>query len=143
MNELLNQIYGHLYGMWRYRWSALFVAWVVALIGWVVVFSIPDQYSVKAVIYADTSSIMKPLLKGLTPETNAHNELDIMSRVLLSRDNLLSVIRETDMDLTVHTPLERDELVESLASSIEIKSKKGRSNSNIYEIVYMNQIVIM
>ncbi len=136
MNELLTQVYGYLYGMWRYRWSALVVAWVVALIGWAVVFSIPDQYNAKAVIYADTSSIMKPLLKGLTPETDAYNELDIMSRVLLSRDNLLSVIRETDMDLSVQTPYEREQLVKSLAKAINVKSKKSRGRSNVYEIDY-------
>ncbi len=122
--------------MWRYRWSALVVAWFAALIGWAAVFSIPDQYSAKAVVYADTSSIMKPLLKGLTPETDAYNELDIMSRVLLSRDNLLSIIRETDMDLMVHTPLQREQLVISLADSIVVKSRKGRGRSNIYEISY-------
>ena len=59
-----------------------------------------------------------------------------MSRVLLSRDNLLSVIRETDMDLSVHTPLERDRLVSSLASSISVKGKRKRGTSNIYEISY-------
>ncbi len=140
MNEQLTQIYGYLHGMWRYRWSALLVAWIVALIGWIVVFSIPNKYSAKAVVYADTSSIMKPLLKGLTPETNADDELDIMSRVLLSRNNLLSIIRETDMDLTVHTPQQRDALVASLAKSIEVKggssSKRWAAKSNIYEISY-------
>ncbi len=139
MNEQLTQLYGYLHGMWRYRWSALVVAWIVALIGWAVAYSIPDQYSAKAVIYADTSSIMKPLLKGLTPETNADDELDIMSRVLLSRNNLLSIIRETDMDLTVHTPEERDALVASLGRSIKVKggnSKKWAARSNIYEISY-------
>ena len=120
--------------MWRYRWSALVVAWVVALIGWVFVFSIPNQYSATAIIYADTSSIMKPLLKGLTPESDVREELDIMSRVLLSRDNLLSVIRETDMDLSVHTPLETEQLITSLASSIYVKGKRNRGN--IYEIGY-------
>lgn len=136
MNELLTQLYGYLHGMWRFRWSALLVSWVVALAGWSVVFTIPDQYSANAVIFADTSTIMKPLLKGLTPETNAQDELNIMNRVLLSRENLLSVIRETDLDLTVHTPLERERLVSSLGNSISVKSKKGRGNHNIYEIGY-------
>lgn len=122
--------------MWRYRWSSLVLAWVVALIGWSVVFTIPDQYSAKAVIFADTSSIMKPLLKGLTPETDVHDELNIMSRVLLSRNNLLSVIRETDMDLLVNTPLEREQLVSSLVRSIYVKKQRNRTNSNIYEIGY-------
>jgi len=122
--------------MWRYRWSALALAWAVALVGWGVVFSIPNQYSAKAVIFADTSSIMKPLLKGLTPETDAQDELNIMNRVLLSRENLLSVIRETDLDLKVNTDLGRERLVASLAKSIYVQSKKGRGNNNIYEIGY-------
>ena len=104
--------------MWRYRWSALLIAWVVALVGWLYVFSLPNQYSAKAVVYIDTTSIMKPLLKGLALETDAMDELNIMSRVLLSRENLLSVIRETDMDLEVDSPDAREGLVKELAASI-------------------------
>ena len=122
--------------MWRYRWSALVVAWIVALIGWGVVFSIPNQYSAKAVIYADTSSMLKPLLRGLTPDTDAEDELNVINRVLLSRENLLSVIRETDLDLKVNTQVERERLASSLANSIYVKSKKGRGNNKIYEIGY-------
>lgn len=140
MNEQLIQLYGYLHGMWRYRWSALLVAWIVALIGWVIVLALPNQYSARAVVYADTSSVMKPLLKGLAPETNADDELDVMSRVLLSRNNLLSVIRKTDMDLGVTTAKQKEDLVRSLAAAIVVKggaSKKswGR-RSNIYEISY-------
>ena len=88
MNEQLTQIYGYLHGMWRYRWSALVIAWIVAIIGWPLVFSLPDQFSAKAVVYIDTSSALKPLLKGLAPETDTRDELQVMTRVLLSRETL-------------------------------------------------------
>ncbi|MBT8438482.1 MAG: hypothetical protein KJO91_02060 [Gammaproteobacteria bacterium] len=140
MNEQLTQIYGYLHGMWRYRWSALVIAWVVALLGWPLVFSLPDQYSAKTVIYVDTSSVMKPLLKGLAPETDADDELMVMGRVLLSRDNLLAVIRETDMDLEINSPDEREAMVEKLAGAIEIQgggsAKKWEAKSDIFEISY-------
>jgi polysaccharide chain length determinant protein (PEP-CTERM system associated) len=139
MNELVTQIYqiyGYLHGMWRYRWSALAVAWIVALAGWGVVFSIPNQYSAKAVVYADTSSMLKPLLKGLTPETDAKDELNVMKQVLLSRENLLSVIRETDLDLKVNTQVERERLLTSLGNSIHVNKQRGRGNNNVYEIGY-------
>ena len=139
MNEQLTQIYGYLHGMWRYRWSALVIAWVVALLGWPLVLSLPDQYSAKTVIYVDTSSVMGPLLKGLAPETDAKDELKVMSRVLLSRENLLSVIRETDMDLQINSPEEREAMVEGLAGAINIKggsAQKWEAKSNIYEISY-------
>lgn len=142
MNEQLTQIYGYLHGMWRYRWSALLIAWCVALTGWLYVIAMPNQYKANAVVYIDTLSIMKPLLKGLAPETDSYNEIKVMSRVLLSRDNLLLVMRETDMDLEVNTPKDRERLVEGLASAIVVKGggsgKKWEPKSNIYEISYQN-----
>jgi len=140
MNEQLTLIYGYLHGMWRYRWSALLIAWLVALVGWLIVFSLPNQYSAKAVVYIDTTSIMKPLLKGIALETDSRDELNIMSRMLLSRENLLSVMRETDMDLEVDSPEEREALVQKLAASIVLvgggSGKRWEPKSNIYEISY-------
>jgi polysaccharide chain length determinant protein (PEP-CTERM system associated) len=142
MDELIAQVYGYLHAMWRYRWSALLMAWLAALLGWLIVFSMPDQYNAKAVVYIDTSSVMKPLLKGLALETDAKDELNVMSRVLLSRENLLSVIRETDMDLEIHSPEARERLAEALAGSIVLKGggsgKKWEPKSNIYEISYQH-----
>ena len=138
MNEQLIQIYGYLHGMWRYRWSALLVTWLLALGAWIYVFMLPNQYSAKAVVYIDTTSVITPLLKGLAPETDTQNELAVMSRVLLSRANLLTVIRETDMDLEINSPEERELLVEELARTIKLKggernSRRG-SDADIYEI---------
>ena len=139
MIEQLTEVYGYLHGMWRYRWSALFVTWVVALAGWVFVYALPNQYSAKAVVYIDTTSVMKPLLKGLALESDNQDELNIMTRVLLSRENLLSVIHETDMDLGIDTPADMDRLAEKLAGTIVVKGgdeKKREAKSNIYEISY-------
>ena len=142
MNEQLTQIYGYLHGMWRYRWSALVITWMVALIGWPLVFSLPDQYRANAVVYIDTSSVLKPLLKGLAPETDTRDELQVMTRVMLSRSNLMSVVRETDMDLEAVTAQEREDIVERLAGAIEIKGggsgKRWEAASNVYEISYQS-----
>lgn len=140
MHEQINELFGYLHGLWRYRWSALLIAWITAIGGWLWVYSLPNQYSVNAVVNIDTTSIMRPLLRGLTVETDPAAELNVMSRVLLSRDNLLAVIRETDMDLHADTPAAKERLVASLAGSIKLRSGGGRSRgssgSNIYEIGY-------
>ena len=136
MQEQLGQLYGYLHGMWRYRWSALFIAWAVALVGWLFVFSLPNQYAAGAVIYVDTTSIMKPLLKDLALEVDTQDELAVMTRVLLGRENLLSVIRETDMDLGVTSHTEKEGLVKQLSKAIEMKGGGRRDKSNIYEITY-------
>ena len=134
MNEQITQIYGYLHGMWRYRWSALAIAWVVSLLGWSLVFSLPDQFSAKAVVYVDTSSVLKPLLKGLAVQTDTRDELKVMTRTLLSRENLLSVARESDIDLEVNTLLEKEKLLKELTEAIKING--GRNN--VYEISYQS-----
>lgn len=141
MNNQLAQLYGYLHGMWHYRWSALGIAWVVALLGWLAVFALPDQFSVKTVVYVDTSSVLKPLLVGLTPETDSQGELQIMNRVLLSRNNLMSVIRETDLDLEINSTEEKEALLKRLANTIKItggSGKKGDKKRNLYEISYQS-----
>jgi polysaccharide chain length determinant protein (PEP-CTERM system associated) len=141
MNNQLAQLYGYLHGMWHYRWSALGIAWVAALLGWLVVFALPDQFRVKTVIHVDTSSVLKPLLKGLAPETDTRDELQIMTRVLLSRNNLMSVIRETDLDLEINSKEEKEELLERLVDTIKItggSGKRGDKKRNLYEISYQS-----
>jgi len=132
MNEQLLQVYGYLYGMWRFRWSALVIAWIVALSGWSSVLLLPDQYSAKAVVYVDTSSVLKPLLKGLAVQTDTRDELRIMTRTLLSRENLMSVARASDMDLEINSLSEKEELLRKLTKAIKI----GGGRNNVYEISY-------
>jgi len=140
MNEQITQVYSILHGMWRYRWSALAITWVVAVIGWPLVFTLPDQFSAKTVVYVDTSSVLKPLLKGIAAEIDTRDELKIMTRTLLSRENLLSVARESDMDLEINSPTEKEKLLEHLAGSIKINGASGGSRwgakNNVYEISY-------
>lgn len=141
MHEQLTQIYGYVHGMWHYRWSALVIAWIVALLGWTLVYALPNRFSVKTVVYVDTSSVLKPLLKGLAVETDTRDELRIMTRMLLSRENLLSVARESDMDHEVDTPEEKDELVAHLAKAIKINGASGGgrgAKNNVYEISYQS-----
>ncbi len=140
MREQINLILAYLHGFWRYRWSALLISWIVGMAGAVVVLGLPDKYEAKAVIYIDTASIMKPLLKGLAVETDDTQELNVINRILLSRENLLSVIRETDMDLKVNTPRAKEDLIANLAKAINLKGggkQKGKTSS-LYEISYQS-----
>ena len=139
MREQLTQIYSYLHGMWRYRWSALVIAWIVAFLGWALVYAVPNRFSVKTVVYVDTSSVLKPLLKGLAVETDTRDELRIMTRMLLSRDNLLSVARESDLDLEVDSSEKREALLAHLAKAIRIDGARGGARgtkNNVYEISY-------
>jgi polysaccharide chain length determinant protein (PEP-CTERM system associated) len=137
IHEQINELYAYLHGLWRYRWSALLIGWLVAILGWIGVYALPNEYSAKAVVHIDATSIMQPLLRGLSIDTNPQDEINVMTRVLLSRDNLLSVLRETDMDLGANSQEERENLVIQLVKKIKLNNISTRkSRSRIYEISY-------
>ena len=144
INEQLNEAFAYLHGLWRYRWSALVIVWLVAVLGWAIVYALPNQYEVKAVVHMDTTSIMQPLLKGLSVETDPAEEVGLVTRMLLNRENLLTVLRETDMDLEADSQSEKEQLVLKLARSITRQGAgpgKGRNKtaSGIYEIGYTSK----
>lgn len=120
------------------------ISCVIAVLGWLGVYALPNQYSAHAIMQVDTKSVMKPLLEGLAVESDVEAGLNLMSRVLLSRKNLEEVIRQTDMDLGVNSEAAMDNLIENLASSITLKEsnkdKRRKKNANkIYELSYQGK----
>jgi polysaccharide chain length determinant protein (PEP-CTERM system associated) len=134
MDELLRQAVTILRGMWHRRWIGLAVAWVVGVVGAVVLLRIHDRYEATARIYVDTQSVLKPLMAGMTVQPNVEQRVSMLARTLISRPNLEKLIRTADLDLLVSTPRERDQLVDSLASGIKFASD-GRGD-NLYQVSY-------
>jgi len=137
MQETLAQIYVYVLGVWRHRWLALVVAWLVSMSGWLWVWQMPEAYVASARVYVDTNSVLRPLLRGLTIQPNINQRIVMMSRTLLSRPNLEKLMRMTDLDLTVNSDAERDALLSKLASSISLTGERG--NSSLYSISVRHQ----
>ena len=87
MDELIGQVIVVARGMWKHRWLGLLVAWLVAIIGSVVVLSVPDKYEATARVFVDTQSILKPLMAGLAVQPNVEQQISMLSRTLISRPN--------------------------------------------------------
>ncbi len=132
MNEYLSQIGFYLRAIWRRRWYSLAVAWLVCVAGWIWVAKLPDVYASSARVYIDTDTMLGPLMRGLSVDTNVYQQIDIMQRTLLSRPNLEKVARMTDLDLTVNTPGEMEALIEKLRSKISIRLQ----GTNLFSISY-------
>ncbi|MBE0550095.1 MAG: chain length-determining protein [Rubrivivax sp.] len=127
MDEIIKQLLGYARGMWKFRWPSLLLAWVVALIGVVFIYRIPDQYEASARIYVDTQSILKPLMAGLAVQPNVGQQISMLSRTLLSRPNLEKLVRMADLDLNVTAAADREELITKLGRTIQIRNT-GRDN---------------
>jgi len=137
MQEIFDQLVGYLKGVWNKRWYGMFITWIICVIGWVFVYQMPDEFESKAKIYIDTQSLLKPLLRGLTVNTNTAQEINLMVRTLLTKPNVEKMIRLSDLDLSVNNTTEYDALVKELQSNIKF-IKPSRSKVNIYHLAYTN-----
>lgn len=133
MDELIAQLLIYIKGVWKYRWVSVAVAWFVAILGWLFVYQMPDNYQASARMYVDTQSILRPLMAGMTVAPNPEQQVNIMSRTLISRPNVERIIRMVDLDLKVTSDSAQDRLVTSLMKDIKLAST-GRDN--IFTIAY-------
>ena len=127
MEELVAQISTIAKGMWRFRWQSLLVAWLVGIIGAVVVFRVPDRYEATARIFVDTQSILKPLMSGLAVQPNVEQQVVMLSRTLISRPNIEKLVRMADLDLKTESKAQQEALIGNLMATLEIKNI-GRDN---------------
>lgn len=132
MQEALMQLYGYALGIWRYRWTALCFAWLLALAGWAFVWQMPEAYVATARVHVDTNSVLRPLMRGLAITPNIDQRIVLMSRTLLSRPNMETLARMTDLDLQVTTDAQKEQLIKRLQESVRLGGVRG--NSSIYNI---------
>jgi polysaccharide chain length determinant protein (PEP-CTERM system associated) len=133
MAEITAQILNFLKALGKYRWHAVTIAWLVALIGWAIVLRLPNQYETSARVYVDTQSILKPLLSGMTTLPNLDQQVMFMRQTLISRPNVEKVMRDTDLDVKAASSAEKEKMVEDLMAKIKIA---GTERDDIYTISY-------
>ncbi len=141
MKEIYEIVMSHIRGMWRFRWRALLVAWLIAPVGWLAIFALPDEYEAKSSVYVNTESALRDLTKGLVIEGNLLSQLALVRQTMLSRENLEKVARETDLDLRVFDAEDEEELLEDLRSNIDVtggeRQRDGRNN--LYTIKFRDK----
>lgn len=136
MHETVVLVLTQIRMVWRFRWLSLVIALVLCISGWIAVVLLPNQFEVTAKVFLDTSSMLRPLLRGLAIDDRAQQDsTNMMRRTLLVRPNLESVARKTDMDLKAKTPEAFEELLNGLAKNIQVS---GTSQDNIFVIGYKN-----
>ena len=134
MQDILEKLKLIVWNIWRFKWTALLLAWFVAAMGWLVVSQMEDRYRAQARIFVDTNSVLEPLLYGIAIQPDVRQRVDLMSRALLTRPNLEKLMRMNNMDLGVGTGQEYDDLLGQLHSRISLWGG-GQANS-IYHIAY-------
>lgn len=135
MNSLISQIMPFLRILWRQKWIAVGIAWLVCTVGWIGVALMPTKYESSTRIYLDADPLLTPLLRGLAIDTDPARHLDFLQRTLLSRPNLEQLVRLTDLDIGVNNPAEREAVFRRLAADVSINP----ISSNLMTISYRNK----
>lgn len=136
MQEIIELITAQLRAIWRQRWYILLVFWLLSIAGWVFVYKLPDQYVASSKFYVDTSGTLRQLLRGLAPDANPNNEVELIAATLRSNPNLERVMRATDMDLNIDTQEQKDAVLAILKQEIKLVRE---NRSLLFLIEYSNQ----
>jgi polysaccharide chain length determinant protein (PEP-CTERM system associated) len=132
-DQIIAQVRSILQAMWARRSIGVAAAWLVGAVAAVVIMRMPDEYEASARIFVDTQSVLKPLMSGLAVQPNVDQQIMILSRTLISRPNVEKLVRMADLDHTVTTPAERENLVDSLGRRLEIRAAGG---INLYTLAF-------
>jgi polysaccharide chain length determinant protein (PEP-CTERM system associated) len=120
MHALITDLLAYVQSAARYTWTALIVAWLVSIGGWVFVSQMPDRYQANARVHVDTRSVLRPLLNGLAIQPDVSARIRLMSKLMFSRPNLEKVARMADLDLGVKNSAAMEALISRLQSSMVI-----------------------
>jgi polysaccharide chain length determinant protein (PEP-CTERM system associated) len=142
--NIVEQVMDELRGTWRFRWVALAVAWGVSVVGWFVVYSMPDMYAAKARVYVDTRTPLRPLLQGVAADQDVEAQLIMVRQALLGGPNLEKVAQQADLLVRASTPEQRQTLMADMASRIQIAlepaaTRDPRIPNTFYGIFYRDR----
>ena len=138
MQEAIEQALDYLKGIWLKRRYIIISTWLICPLAWVYVAQLDDVYKSEARVFADTQSILGPLLKGMMVETDSEAQIRLMVRTLLSRPNLERIARMSDLDIQTTGSDSYEALIIRLKRDISVE-KTGDKNQNLFKISFSDK----
>jgi polysaccharide chain length determinant protein (PEP-CTERM system associated) len=121
MKQELDQVLDEVRSAWRFRWLGMIAAFIVAIVGWCVVFTLPDRYEADARVFVDTRTALKPALQGLTTDQNVDAQINYVRQSLLEGPQLEQIARETGvLDATITDERARARILNRLSDRIAL-----------------------
>jgi polysaccharide chain length determinant protein (PEP-CTERM system associated) len=147
MNQALEKIQDDLRCAWRFRWWALSVAMLVSVIGWLVIFALPDRFEASARVFVDTRTALKPVLQNLAVEQDIDAQLNLVRQSLLAGPQLRKIAADSGvLAPTVTDPAQEAGILTAMANriSLTMRSASDRESErdtggSIYSISYQDQ----
>jgi len=134
VEELLDQ----LRGAWRFRWTALIIAWSAALLLWIGVFLIPNIYESSAQVFVETQTTLSEATKGLSIGDNIQSQIEQVRQALLGGPQLKKVAQETNLMAGALTDRQQQAVIDQLRKNIDVTGKLSspQSTAALFTITY-------
>jgi polysaccharide chain length determinant protein (PEP-CTERM system associated) len=148
MTMQIDTLRDELRGAWRFRWTALLAAVAVAIIGWLMIFALPDRYQAQAEVLVDTRTALKPVLQGLATNQDVNVQLNYVRQALLAGPQLSELAERAGvMPATGLGPARQEAVLDALQKRIDLSVERtpdlaGNSGPNAgsttYDITYQD-----
>lgn len=131
MQEQIEQLIFYAKGAWNNKWLALIAALIICLGGWTLVALLPNKYVSESKVHVETKTMLQPLMRGMTVQSDTAGLLRVMQILIFTRTNLEQIIKLSDLD---ENPGEIDlpDIVEKLKKEIKIEG----GHDDIFTIKY-------
>ncbi len=136
MHEIIEQILTELRGIWRFRWTAMVVAWLICAFGWFGVYTMPNIYRASAQVYVDADSRLAEVMGqvGVAPGVGA--SVFVVRQAMLGRPQLEQVASKTGLDSFVTNEEEHEELMVYLRENVSVNTGRSTQSRNLYTITF-------
>src|SRR5262252_450577 len=144
MRHALDLFLEQIRGAWRFRGTAMVVAWVVCVLGWLVVLALPDTYSARARVYVDTRTRLSQVTQGIAVESNIASQAEEVRQALLGGPQLEKVARLAIPSFATATPAAQSDIVMRLRDRLDVEGTNDREGAknqpaDLYTITYMDR----
>jgi polysaccharide chain length determinant protein (PEP-CTERM system associated) len=139
MRELVEQVLTEIRGSWRFRHVAMVTAWLVCLVGWAVVFAIPDTYEARARFYVDARSRLAEVMSDVGVAQTMGSQVFVVQQAMVEQPQLEKVAKETGLALRASTPEEHEALIRSLKEQVQISTGRANEARDLYTITFRDR----
>ena len=133
MQQELTEVYFYLKGTLKYKRVAIMFGLLLCISGWAFVFMMPDKFESKAKVHIDSSTIIRPLMRGMVIDPDVSALIRIIQQLMFTRPNLEKVIELSQLKADKTGAVINAEFIEKLKKDITISAARDR---DIFDIAY-------